>query len=171
MLTSKSFFSAILQMSLILHSCVVNGQLPTEVSFRKEINQYGITWTFDKPMQTGKFITGDWWVVGPVKIIKVTPQPGPVRTDTMTFKPNRWNDTSLKNDTTLRNGSMIVSKAGHKQSYDSRAAAFSKEEVIVFPILLNPSSSLISSISICNCPLIILRRISCGSRKQSQKRL
>lgn len=47
-----------------------------KVDYRKEVSQYGITWTFDKPAKTGRFITGDWWVVGPVTIVKITPAPG-----------------------------------------------------------------------------------------------
>ena len=105
-----------------------------ESALRKEVSQYGITWTFEKSVRTGKYITGDWWVIGPVKIIKVTPSPGPVSGDSMDIKKNRWNDTSLKNDTTMRNGSMVVTKTSHKQSYDSRAAGFSKEDVIHFPL-------------------------------------
>ena len=49
------------------------------------ISQYGIIWTFDKAYPVGQFCTGDYWVVGPVKIIGITtdlhapgfvPQPG-----------------------------------------------------------------------------------------------
>jgi hypothetical protein len=29
------------------------------------LTQDGITWTFDKPVQYGKFVTGDYWVLGP----------------------------------------------------------------------------------------------------------
>jgi hypothetical protein len=132
---------------LMLPWSIARAQGTADVGLRREVSQYGITWTFDKPMRTGRFISGDWWVLGPVRIIKVSPAPGPASIDTLTLKVNRWNDTSLKNDTTLRNGSMIVLKAGHKQSYDSRAAAFSKEEVVKFPLTLNASLSLISSIS------------------------
>jgi hypothetical protein len=80
--------------------------------YRQEISQYGITWTFDKPVQCGQFITGDWWVIGPVKIIRITPEPGPVRTDSSKLVKNRWGDTSLKTDTRMRNGSMVVYTAG-----------------------------------------------------------
>ncbi len=39
----------------------------------REVSQFGITWTFDKEYRVGKFVTGDWWVVGPVNIIKIDP--------------------------------------------------------------------------------------------------
>ena len=76
--------------------------------YHTELHQYGITWTFDRPVKAGQFVTGDWWVEGPVRIVKITPEPGPVAGEAMEFKVNRWNDTSLKNDTSMRNGSMIV---------------------------------------------------------------
>jgi hypothetical protein len=119
----------------------------TAPKYRSEVSQYGVTWTFDKPAMTGKFITGDWWVLGPVTVVKVTPAPGPVRDEKLDLKVNHWNDTSLKNDTTMRNGSMIVLKVGLRQGYDSRAAGYSDKASIVFPLQLAPDLSLISSIS------------------------
>ncbi len=80
----------------------------TKIQNRKEISQYGITWTFDKPAKTGQFITGDWWVIGPVTIVKISPAPGPTHPENFNISINKWNDTSLKLDTTMRNGSMIV---------------------------------------------------------------
>ena len=50
-----------------------------------QISQYGITWTFDKAYPSGQFCTGDYWVVGPAKVIQIStalhapgfePQPG-----------------------------------------------------------------------------------------------
>lgn len=125
----------------------------TAADYRREISQYGITWTFDRPAKTGQFITGDWWVQGPVTIIQVTPAPGPVPQEKLELKVNRWNDTSLKADTTMRNGSMIVLEAGHRQSYDSRAAGFSDADVTRFPLELKPGLSLISSISNATLPV------------------
>ena len=39
----------------------------------QSVSQYGITWTFDKPCTVGKFVNGDYWVLGPVTIKEVTP--------------------------------------------------------------------------------------------------
>jgi hypothetical protein len=115
--------------------------------YRKSISQYGITWEFDKPMLTGQFVTGDWWVAGPAVIVKITPAPGPVRSDHSAIKINHWGDTSLKQDTTMRNGSAVVLKAGHRQSYDSRAQAFDPEGAVRLPFTLEADRSLISSVS------------------------
>ncbi len=37
------------------------------------ITQHGITWTFDQPYQTGQYANGDYWVLGPVTIISISP--------------------------------------------------------------------------------------------------
>ena len=37
------------------------------------VTDRGVTWTFDKPYQVGQFITGDWWVVGPVIVTAISP--------------------------------------------------------------------------------------------------
>ncbi len=120
---------------------------------RAQITQYGIRWTFDKPAITGQFITGDWWVIGPVTIIQIFPGPGPTRKEDIAIKINRWNDTSLKLDTTMRNGSMIVLKAGRTQGYDSRSGSFRKEDALQLPLALQPTQSLISSISNTTLPV------------------
>src|SRR5690606_16606135 len=121
--------------------------------YRTEISQYGITWTFDRPAKVGQFVTGDWWVLGPVTVVKVTPAPGPVTAEDLELKLNRWNDTSLRNDTTMRNGSMIVVKPGRQQGYDSRGAGYSPGESVQFPLKLQPDQSLISSISNTQLPV------------------
>jgi len=79
---------------MILQTTIALTALP---DFRKEISQYGITWEFDKPMQTGQSVTGDWWVVGPVSIVKITPEQGPVsadksiiQEDTQTYYGTGW---------------------------------------------------------------------------------
>ncbi len=37
------------------------------------LSQFGITWDFDKAYEVGQFANGDWWVIGPVNIVKITP--------------------------------------------------------------------------------------------------
>ena len=113
----------------------------------KAISQYGIIWEFDKPVQCGQFINGDWWVVGPVTVIKITPEPGIASGANDSIRLNHWNDTSLKPDTTMRNGSMIVLKAGYSQGYDSRASSFDSSLSVELPLKLEAGLSLVSTIS------------------------
>ncbi|MEX0779473.1 MAG: hypothetical protein WD491_14575 [Balneolales bacterium] len=118
------------------------------VDYRTEVSQFGITWTFDKPAKTGQFVNGDWWVVGPVKIVEVTPKPGPVTMDEDADLPvNRWGDTGLQDNNDMRNGSMVVLKPGSSQAYDSRGRSYSEDLSIHFPFDLQAEQSLISSIS------------------------
>lgn len=40
----------------------------------RSVSQWGITWTFDREYQVGQYANGDYWVVGPVNIISITPE-------------------------------------------------------------------------------------------------
>jgi fibro-slime domain-containing protein len=87
------------------------------------ITQYGVTWTFDREYESGRFVTGDYWVVGPVTVTSVTPEP-----------------------TGTRNGS-AVNPLGRRQGYDDRGGEFSDEDQVMFPRELRADESLVSSIS------------------------
>ncbi len=95
---------------------------PSKVS---EISQYGITWTFDKPALAGQYISGDWWVVGPVTVQKYAPE-----------------------STEELNGSVINPPAGVKQGYDKRLPDFEPSLRVAFPVTLKPNESLVSTISL-----------------------
>lgn len=97
-------------------SCALNAQVSS-------VTQHGITWTFNSPRPVGQFVNGDYWVVGPVTVISVSPIPS-----------------------AGRNGSMI--NPGDNQAYDSRAGKYQPAQAIAFPHLLQPGSSLISTISL-----------------------
>jgi hypothetical protein len=114
---------------------------------RREITQYGITWRFDRPVRSGQFITGDWWVIGPVTVVSITPAPGPVSGEAAEFKKNRWGDTSLRNDDRMRNGSAVVLKCSGGQGYDSRSDSYDPELSLSLPYTLEPNRSLVSTIS------------------------
>jgi len=71
---------------------------------QSQISQFGITWTFDKDYTVGQFANGDYWVVGPVTIIRI--QPASVELNSRTI-----------------NGSMVNPSPRLKQTqaYDSAA--------------------------------------------------
>jgi hypothetical protein len=71
---------------------------------QSRISQFGITWTFDKDYPVGRFANGDYWVVGPVTIVRIQP------------------DSVELNGRTI-NGSMInpSPRLGQRQGYDSAA--------------------------------------------------
>lgn len=89
------------------------------------ISQYGITWRFKRKMPVGKFITGDFYVVGPVEVTSITPAPE-----------------------TGRNGSMLNGTTTVKSGYDSRTIEYDAGLTIKPPVRLRPGHSLISSASL-----------------------
>jgi hypothetical protein len=64
------------------------------------VSQHGITWTFDKDYPSGRFANGDYWVVGPVKIVSITPR-------------------STTSSGRTINGSMVNPRIQKMQGYDS----------------------------------------------------
>jgi len=101
--------------------------LAQEAALRQEVSQYGIVWKFDKPAMTGKYVTGDWWVVGPVTVASVTPAPAEGR-----------------------NGSVVNPPAGTKQGYDSRCAGYDASLCARFPLALKVGDSLVTAASVEN---------------------
>ena len=37
------------------------------------LHQFGITWTFDREYEVGQYANGDWYVIGPVRIVRIEP--------------------------------------------------------------------------------------------------
>lgn len=103
---------------------------------RSSIAQYGITWTFDRAYETGQFVNGDWWVVGPVTIVSVSPGP-------------------VGSGEGYRNGSMVnpmLGNDGDDQAYDGRVWGFQESLAVRYPATLQPGSSLVSTESIMTYP-------------------
>jgi len=118
------------------------------VAERQQLSQYGVTWQFDRPVKSGQFVTGDWWVVGPVTVVSITPAAGPApQDDKAEIKLDRWGNTSMRDDNRMRNGSMVILECGPGHGYDSRSAGYSPELVIKAPYTLEVNRSLISTIS------------------------
>ncbi len=49
------------------------GGNPSPGVMASSVSQFGITWSFAQPCLTGQFCNGDYWVVGPVSIVEITP--------------------------------------------------------------------------------------------------
>ena len=92
------------------------------------VSQHGITWEFDREYEVGQFITGDYWVIGPVTITSIT-------------RPNNNPE---------RDGSMVNPMPTQAHGYDSRISNRYDPDLNVansLPLALEPGSSLISMIS------------------------
>ena len=46
---------------------------PAPVTLASSISRHGVTWQFSVPCSVGQFANGDWWVVGPVNIVSISP--------------------------------------------------------------------------------------------------
>ena len=98
-----------------------------DLPLKASVSQYGITWTFAQPARVGQFVTGDWYVVGPVTVVGISPKP--------------------ENG---RNGSCLNPLANEKAGVDSRIPFGRYDEKLYRapPIALKPGDSLLSSISL-----------------------
>ena len=100
------------------------------------ITKDGITWTFSEPVPVGQFVNGDYYVVGPVTVTAISPQP-------TTSSP-------------YLNGSVVdLPTANGKSGFDSRLNDGTDESWWFDatlrsypPISLKPGDALVSSISL-----------------------
>ncbi|MEX0887732.1 MAG: hypothetical protein WD009_14975 [Phycisphaeraceae bacterium] len=103
-----------------------------ELERRESVSQYGITWTFDEAVPVGRFVTGDYYVVGPVTVASVSPA-----------QTGRGED--------FRNGSMLNPPVDGSSAYDGRFTNVTDEHlarVARFPLEMQPGDSLVSSVSL-----------------------
>jgi hypothetical protein len=92
------------------------------------VTKDGVTWTFTQSVPVGQFLTGDYYVVGPVTVSAISPAPGGGRNG------------SVKNLTTNPD----------KTGFDSRTdgSRYDSALTVSLPVTLNPGDSLVSSISV-----------------------
>lgn len=126
---------------------------------QESVSQNGITWTFDKPVRVGKFLTGDWYVVGPVTVKAIDPKPlwgdevkGAPETAAKCTEGN-FPGQFARNGSTLNVPATVPLDAIHKRpaasGFDSRMPmnAYDPKQFTRLPIAMNPGDSLLSSIS------------------------
>jgi len=153
----------------VCSNCEVDcGQCGGPIQTTSQIEQFGITWTFDKEYQYGQFANGDYWVVpdepgenvtiigiDPTSVVKmgITTQQGFVETNAPINGTDPWERTM--------HGSMLNPVSGTLyQGYDSEMYAWHSSGRIWdpwyrdnlnvgldMPLDIIPNSSLISSIS------------------------
>ncbi|MFW6153939.1 MAG: hypothetical protein ACOC95_01865 [Planctomycetota bacterium] len=125
---------------------------PADLPLRTSVSQYGITWTFAEPARVGRFVNGDYYVVGPVTITGIDPAPrcgDAVRDDELDANERQWtaND-SLKTADRVRNGSMLNPPAAQRVAYDSGIRNWFRPDLAArLPIKMTPGDSLVSTIS------------------------
>ncbi len=114
----------------------------TGVNAAESVTQNGITWHFDRDYPTGEFVNGDYWVKGPVKIVRITNN---LHTGKFTPRPGQ-------------DGSTVNPSSSSKGGYDSTAKRQYDEKLNAAmpggkplspdnPLVLNPDQSLVSTVS------------------------
>jgi len=110
------------------------------------ISQYGITWTFNKPAHFGRFINGDWYVVGPVTVSSIDPKR--LYGNEIPETELDHMDTERTPDKRVRNGFMLNPPAQMKVAYDSGVRNWFDPALIQkLPVTMKPGDSLVSTIS------------------------
>ncbi|NLC30458.1 MAG: hypothetical protein GX765_00195 [Candidatus Moranbacteria bacterium] len=87
------------------------------------VSQYGITWNFDGDYPVGQYANGDYWVLGPVRIISITPD--------FDGSHHGW----------------MVNMSGLSQGYDSRSSGFNASLVPSLPYSAQPGDAIIKAVS------------------------
>lgn len=125
-----------------------------ELALADSAGQYGITWRFDRKARIGRFVTGDWYVVGPVTVVEITPKPLFGQEVLASGKWQLINEGAIKEgkdkDKWSRNGSQLNQRADTlKAGFDSRLASgfYDFRLVTQPPVVMKPGDALISTIS------------------------
>lgn len=130
-----------------------------ELPQKQSVSQYGITWTFDRPMPVGQFVNGDYYVVGPATVRMIDPKP--LWGDEVKELINK-EGVQEKNypGKCARNGSMLNPRCDSKvpgryreaAGFDSRIphGRYYPDLFSQLPIAMKPGDSLISTISRAN---------------------
>lgn len=95
---------------------------------RSSLTKDGVTWTFSRPVPVGQFITGDYYAVGAVTVVAISPKPARGRNGSIKNLPANDEDTAFDRRT-----------QGERFRPDLRANP---------PVTLSPGDSLVSSISV-----------------------
>ena len=118
--------------------------LPTATS----ITQFGITWTFEKAVPVGRFVNGDWYVVGPVRVVSVSPKPlfgDEIPAGEISERERK----NVRGGRFIRNGSMLNPPARQAIALDSGVRNYWEPDLAArFPVEMHPGDCLVSSISL-----------------------
>jgi hypothetical protein len=113
----------------------------------RSVSQYGVTWTFDREAQVGRFVTGDFYVVGPVTVTDISPRPRFGR-DIPDDHLSEQEKSRIKPEDRLRNGSMLNPPTTTAVAYDSRIRGHDARLAARLPVAMVPGDALVSSISL-----------------------
>ena len=117
-----------------------------DLPLQESVYQYGVTWTLENPARVGRFANGDWYVVGPVTVVAISPKP--LYGDEVKNPSAR--EVQKQKGNYCRNGSVLNHPPTVTSGFDSRvteARRYNPASSACLPIAMKPGDSLVSSIS------------------------
>jgi hypothetical protein len=112
------------------------------------VTRYGITWRFSEKARVGQFVNGDYYVVGPVTILSITPKPTPGRNGSVLDLPP-LKDRSGFDDRSPGNrfdASMRAEPPIHMRPGDALISSISVEQMGQLPAPMRPSDKALSPV-------------------------
>ena len=117
-----------------------------DLPLRSSLSQHGITWTLAAPARVGRFVNGDWYVVGPVTVTAIEPRP--LYGAEIPARELDALDKERPQEQRVRNGFMVDPPAQMKVAYDSGVRNwFDPALVRHLPAALKPGDALVATIS------------------------
>ncbi|UCG56137.1 MAG: hypothetical protein JSU70_14845 [Phycisphaerales bacterium] len=117
-----------------------------DLPLRQSVSQYDISWTFEQPARVGRFVNGDWYVVGPVTIKAIDPRP--LYGSEIPRRELDRTDRNRPEAQRVRNGFMLNPPAQMRVAYDSGVRNWFDASLIQkLPVTMKPGDSLVSTIS------------------------
>jgi hypothetical protein len=117
-----------------------------DLALEASASEYGITWHFDKPARVGRFVNGDWYVVGPATVATVDPEP--LYGARIPRGELDHMDEERPEEQRVRNGFMVNPPAQMKVAYDSGIKNWWDPALIQkLPATLKAGDSMVSTIS------------------------
>jgi hypothetical protein len=127
---------------------VGNSSLAAQDAHQRSVNQYGISWIFDRPIRVGQFVNGDYYIVGPVTVTAIEPQPL-VDSEVPLSELGVGEQRQVRDRRFVRNGSMLNPPARAVAAYDSGIRNYFHRELLAcLPIELRPGDCLVSAVSL-----------------------
>ena len=86
-----------------------------DLALKQTVSQFGITWTFDKPVRIGQFANGDYYVVGSATVTNIDPKP--LYGKEVPESEVDGNERERRPEQRVRNGFMLNPPAAMKVAY------------------------------------------------------
>lgn len=119
-----------------------------EPRLQASVSQHGITWSLAKPALVGRFINGDNYVVGPIRVVAIDPAPL-VGHEVLPAEIGERESARVRNRFYVRHGSMLNPPARQESGLDSGIRNFFEADLLVRPpVTVGPGDTLVSSISL-----------------------